>query len=95
MKPSRYVAVFALINALTFGLTYSLVEAGQGNRSHRGGQTNSHKSGNANGNAQWAADPERGWVRANERQEPNEATGKAKQDRTKHKAKGAKEKPHD
>ena len=100
MKPSRYVAVFSLLNALTFCLTHSLTQAGEGNnRSHRGDQSNSHKSskGSANSNAQWAADPERGWVRADERhqiQEQKQATDKAKPDRGKHKAKGSKEKAH-
>jgi hypothetical protein len=99
MKLSRYVAVFSLLNALTFCLTHSLAQAGEGNnRSHRDGQPNSHKSSKPNASAQWAADPERGWVRADERhqiQEQNQGTGKAKQDRGKHKAKGSKEKTHE
>lgn len=100
MKPSRYVAVFFLLNALTFCPMHSLAQAGEGNnRSHRGDQPNSHKSskGSANSNAQWAADPERGWVRADERhqiQEQNQAKDKSKQDRGKHKAKGSKEKTY-
>jgi hypothetical protein len=95
MKPSRYVTVFALLNALTFCLTASLVQAGEGNNKvQRGGKANSHKDGKAEANAQWAADPERGWVRAKERQEQNQATDKAKQDRDRHKTKGSKEKTH-
>jgi hypothetical protein len=49
----------------------------------------------ANSNAQWSADPERGWVRADERQQrqgESQVTGKSKQNRGKQKANGAKEK---
>ena len=63
----------------------------------RGSQANSHMSskGSANSNAQWSADPERGWVRADERQQrqgESQVTGKSKQNRGKQKANGAKEK---
>jgi hypothetical protein len=94
MKPSRYVAVFALLNALTFW-TASLVGAGEGNNKvQRGGNANSHKSGKTDANALWAADPERGWVRAKEPQEQNQTTDKGKQDRDRYKTKGSKEKTH-
>jgi hypothetical protein len=98
MKPNKYIAVFSLLNALTFCLTPALANAGQGDKgSARGGQANSHMSskGSANSNAQWSADPERGWVRADERQErhdESQATGKSKQNRGKQKGNGAKEK---
>jgi hypothetical protein len=51
--------------------------------------------GSANSNAQWSADPERGWVRADERQQrqhESQATGKSTQNRGKQKGNGAKEK---
>jgi hypothetical protein len=96
MKPNKYVAVFSLLNALVFCLTNSLAHAGQANKdTGRGGQASSHMSskGAANSNAQWSADPERGWVRAEERHEQREESrpaSKAKKNGGKHKANGAK-----
>jgi len=98
MKPNKYLAVFALLNLLAFSSTDSSANAGQGDKgSNRGGQANSHMSskGSANSNAQWSADPERGWVRADERQQrqdDSQATSKFKQNRGKQKANGTKEK---
>ena len=98
MKPSKYIAVFSLLNALAFCLTHSPARAGQENTgSQAGGQTKSHMSnkGSANTNAQWSADPERGWVRADEprqRHEESQAKDKARQNRGKQKTNGAKEK---
>jgi len=98
MKPNKYIAVFSLLNALAFCSTHSSANAGQGDKgSQRGGQANSHMSdkGSANTNAQWSADPERGWVRADERHQQHEESqtkDKAKQSRGKQKANGAKEK---
>ncbi len=101
MEPNKYIAVFSLLNALAFGLTHASANAGQGDKgSQRGGQANSHMSskGSANSNAQWSADPERGWVRADERhQRDKEAheTSKAKKNGGKYTAKGAREKSND
>ena len=98
MKPNKYLAVFALLNLLAFSLTRASANAGQGDKgSNRGGQASSHMSskGAANSNAQWSADPERGWVRAEERQlhqDESQATRKSKENRGKQKANGAKEK---
>ena len=98
MKPNKYLAVFAFLNLLAFSLMHASANAGQGDKgSNRGGQASYHMSskGSANSNAQWSADPERGWVRADERQQrPDEsqATSKSKQNRGKQKANGAKEK---
>ena len=98
MKPSKYVAIFSLVNALTFCLTQLSARAGQEHKgSQPGGQAKSHMSdkGSANTNAQWSADPERGWVRADERHQQHEESQtkeKAKQNRGKQKANGAKEK---
>jgi hypothetical protein len=99
MKSNKYIAVFSLLNALTFCLTHSLANAGQSD-AQRGGQAKSHMSskGAANSNAQWSADPERGWVRADERHERHEEsheTSKTKKNGGKHNAKGAKEKSND
>ena len=97
MKPNKYIAVFSLLNALAFCVTHASANAGQGDKgSQRGGQANSHISSKGSANsAQWSADPERGWVRADERQQrqdESQATGKFKQNRGKQKANGAKEK---
>src|SRR5262245_30147885 len=103
MKPNKYLAAFSLLNLLAFSLTHASVNAGQGDKgSNRGGQASSHMSskGSASSNAQWSADPERGWVRADERelyQDESRATSKSKQNHGKQnhgkqKANGAKEK---
>jgi hypothetical protein len=96
MKLNRYIAILSLLNALTFCITRSPAHAGQGDKgSHRGGQAKSHMSskGAANTNAQWSADPERGWVRAEERHERRDGeTSTIKKNDSKQKGKGAKEK---
>jgi hypothetical protein len=92
MKLNKYIAVFSLLNALAFCLTHSSANAEPGDKgSQRGGQAKSHMSskGSANSNAQWSADPERGWVRADERQQRHEEsheTSKAKKSGGKHNA---------
>jgi hypothetical protein len=63
---------------------------GKGHSNYRGGQANTHMSakGLENTNAQWSADPDRGWVRAEERhelQERSKTTTKSKQSREKQK----------
>ena len=97
MKPSKYIAVFSLLNALAFCLPHSPAHAGQEKKgSQPGGQAKSHMSDKgSNTNAQWSADPERGWVRADERhqqQEESQTKDKAKQNRAKQKGNGVKEK---
>ena len=65
------MAVFGVLNALAFSsISYSARAAqAKGRTSQRGGKADTHMSvnGQANTNAQWSADPERGWVRAEER----------------------------
>ncbi|HXV80026.1 MAG TPA: hypothetical protein VEG60_09120 [Candidatus Binatia bacterium] len=98
MKTNKYIAVFSLLTALAFSLSYSLADAGQGAKgSQRGGQAKSHMSskGAANTNAQWSADPEKGWVRAEERHQRGEEShdkSTVKKNSGKHTAKGKKEK---
>jgi len=98
MKPKKYLAVLSVLSILAFSLTHASANAGQDDKgSNRGGQANSHMSskGSANSNAQWSADPERGWVRADERQQrqdESQAMSKSKQNRGKQKANGGKEK---
>ncbi len=56
---------------------------------HRGGKASTQMSskGTANHNVQWSADPNRGWVRAEERQDLPKAGAAAKTDRDKGKSK--------
>lgn len=101
MKPNKYIAVFSLLNVLACCLTHASADAGQGDKGlQRSSQAKSHlsSSGIANTNAQWSADPERGWVRAEERhqrKEESDDTNTVKKNGGKHKAKGVKEKRND
>ncbi len=95
MARLQYVTIFALLSALSFYLTQSSAVAAQAkSESSRGsGQASTHMSakGQANTNAQWFADPERGWVRAEERHELHEARqSKAKKAGAEHKNKASK-----
>jgi hypothetical protein len=94
MKPNQYVSVFLLLNALAFCLTHSSAHSGQAKKDAGRGQASSHMSskGSASNNAQWSADPERGWVRADERRgqrEESRPTSRTKKNGGKHKANGA------
>lgn len=76
MKSNHYVAILAILNAMLFCFSKPSVQAGEGKggTSHTGGRASSHMSskGLENTNAQWSADPERGWVRVEERQDLHE-----------------------
>lgn len=93
MKPTTLLSVFLLISALAFSLAHAQAKGAQSRgNSHAGGQASSRMSnkGSANTNAQWSADPERGWVRAGERQEhaiTKQNQGKQKANGEKHKKK--------
>ncbi len=71
MKPIQYVAIFGVLNALALSSINYSAHAAQGKErtSQRGGKADTHMSANGqeNTNAQWSADPDRGWVRAEER----------------------------
>jgi hypothetical protein len=71
MKPIQYIAAFGVLNALALSsINYSAYAAqAKGRTAQRGGKANTHMSvnGQENTNAQWSADPDRGWVRAEER----------------------------
>ena len=71
MERNKYITVFALLNTLACSMAKASAEAGQQHRERavRSGQANPQMSAKAvvNTNAQWSADPERGWVRADER----------------------------
>ncbi len=71
MQPNRYVAVFGLLNALTLCVIDMPASAENGNRPtvNRDEKAKMSAKGKANSNAQWSADPDRGWVRADERHE--------------------------
>lgn len=90
VRLARYIVVITATLVLGSGQW----ARAQGNKSggpHGGGKAASHMSskGLENNNAQWSADPERGWVRAEERhdlQSTKESKEKQKQERLKGKA---------
>jgi hypothetical protein len=93
MKKGKYVIALAL-SAVCMVATGPLGEAGQakGGKSNAGGKAGTHMSGKGteNTNAQWSADPERGWVRADERHDKHEKKPKSKDEKQsngKHKGK--------
>lgn len=72
MRPTKQLALLLLMSVLTVSVAHAQGKGGQGQGKFRaGGQASSRMSskGNANTNAQWSADPERGWVRADERKD--------------------------
>lgn len=80
MKPPKsWVAVLAFGGLFAFAVSSSAAPAEKNNQ--RGGKAAEHMSsqGARNTNAQWSADPEKGWVRSDERHQrdkelqPNEA----------------------
>jgi hypothetical protein len=75
VKNAKHTVSLALLSVLLNGAT-TPCDAAQAKNfpSQRGGKADSHMSakGSANSNPQWSADPERGWVRAEERHELNE-----------------------
>ena len=82
MKAQKYSRVLLFSGALLFALNTQAAANGKGKNSagHPGGQAAAHMSnaGSVNNNAQWSADPTRGWVRADQRQKPSEASAPAK-----------------
>ena len=70
MKSVNYTALVLIVFGLT-GASAEPSDAAQANgiAGQRGGRAAAHLSGKAavNTNGQWSADPERGWVRAEER----------------------------
>ncbi|HXF77174.1 MAG TPA: hypothetical protein VNN13_13825 [Methylomirabilota bacterium] len=88
MKALKFFIVILFVGALGASAASPAMAEGKGN-DRRGGKAAAHMSskGAANTNAQWSADPEKGWVRANERHElhkskassPKANPGKAKQ----------------
>jgi len=96
MQPNKFIALFGLFNALTLGAANMSASAGpeKGGAVQRGGRAAVHMSakGQENNNAQWSADPDRGWVRADERHELHErqrSSANAKSNQGKAAAKGS------
>jgi len=85
MKLIRYVALFAALNALAlFSINDSTCAAqAKGHAPQRGGSADSHMraNGRENTNAQWSADPERGWVRADERHDLHQSGQRTAKDK--------------
>ena len=82
MKAQKNSRVLLFSGALLLALSTQAAANGEGKNSagHRGGQAATHmnSAGSMNNNAQWSADPTRGWIRADQRQEPSEASAPAK-----------------
>jgi hypothetical protein len=71
MKPPKYLIAAITLHAL-LAFTISTVGAASGGKNdanQRGGKGAEHRSskGSFNTNSQWSADPDKGWVRADER----------------------------
>jgi len=84
MAPKKYLTVFGILIALTLPVSsYAAHAAARERASQRGGRADTHMStkGQDNTNAQWSADPERGWVRADERHEKQNQSTKEKKTR--------------
>ena len=69
MQLNRYVAVFALLSALALCVIPASAEKGNGPTVNRGEKAKMSAKGKENTKAQWSADPDRGWIRAEERHE--------------------------
>jgi hypothetical protein len=91
MKVSNRLMGIAILSGLLPCLTSASAEAGQEKgetTTSRGGKASTYMKGAANTNAQWSADPEKGWVRAEERhklQNERQSTDKSKKNAGKHK----------
>jgi len=75
------VTLTALLGSVTGSALAA--EAAKGRANQRGGTAGEHRSGKGswNSNTQWSADPERGWVRANERRPSRENNGSRTRDK--------------
>jgi hypothetical protein len=93
MKLGNYIVIAVILTALIDTSVASAASADKNKVSQRGGKAAEHMStkGSENTNAQWSADPERGWVRAEERHkqhEKNSVTSETKKPNAKPKGKG-------
>jgi hypothetical protein len=98
MRPANYSIAVITLNAVCAMTISAALAAGAGkdnSATHRGGKAADHMSakGSFNTNAQWSADPEKGWVRSDERHqlaEKDGTTGGASRSNGKQKGKGNK-----
>jgi hypothetical protein len=93
MKIANYIVVAMLLTALVHTSAANAASADKNKGTQRGGKAAEHMSnkGSVNTNAQWSADPERGWVRAEERHKQdkkNGVTSETKKPNAKPKGKG-------
>jgi hypothetical protein len=93
MKLGKYAIAAMILTALFDSSASIAAGAGKSSGSQRAGKAPEHMStkGSVNTNAQWSADPERGWVRAGERQKQQDkggASSDTKQTNSKPKGKG-------
>ena len=92
MKPPKFwVAVLVFGGLFAFAVSSSAASAEKTNQ--RGGKAADHMSsqGARNTNAQWSADPEKGWVRSDERHQQHDKehpTSEAQRGNDKAKGKG-------
>jgi hypothetical protein len=78
MKPARFIIAAMMLSAMLINSPAAAMAAGgKGGTNQRGGKAAEHMSdkGAANSNAQWSADPDRGWVRSDERHKVHEKDG--------------------
>ena len=82
MKPPKYlIAVIPLHALLAFTLsTVGAASTGKNDANQRGGKGAEHMSskGSFNTNSQWSADPDKGWVRADERHKQHDKDNRSR-----------------
>ena len=93
MDLGNYIVVAMILTALVDTSAASAASVDKNKVGQRGGKAAEHMStkGSVNTNAQWSADPERGWVRSEERHnqhEKNGVTSETKKPNAKPKGKG-------
>jgi hypothetical protein len=90
MKPGRYLIIVALVSLTLCAGVFPADAEPEKDRANRGSQAESDRSGRGSKNtdAQWTADPERGWVRSDERRDTHKENQpeSSRQNRGKHKA---------
>jgi len=96
MQPNKIIALFGLFNALMLGTANHSASAGPEKRGEdrrgAGAAVQMSAKGRENTNAQWSADPDHGWVRADERRELHKrqrSSANAKSNQAKSAAKGS------
>jgi hypothetical protein len=90
MKFAKYSALLMLTSSLLVGVpAHGETAQAHGAGGNQGGRAMGHMAGKAaaNTNAQWSADPERGWIRAEERKGMKNPRSSRSTERTQGKAK--------